>query len=186
MGQRQSALCGAAAGLAATVPMTVVMEALRTALPAERHRRMPPREVVDRTIDKTIETTGEGAGLDRDDRAALTTFAHLAFGTAAGALYGAAVGSRRSSVLTGIGFGLGVWAVAYGVGLPSLGLHPAAADDTKDRNEVLIASHVVWGAVLGLLTRPTIFGSSVSKRRTAQIHPAHEFYSSRGNFPRFK
>jgi putative membrane protein len=166
--------------------MTIVMEALRTALPAEQHRRMPPREVVDRTIEKTIETTGEGAGLDGDDRTALTTLAHLAFGTAAGAVYGAAVGSRRSSVLTGIAYGVGLWAVAYGVGLPSLGLHPAAADDTKDRNEVLIASHVVWGAVLGLLSRPTIFGSSVSKRRTAQSRAAHEYYWSRGNSPRFK
>jgi uncharacterized membrane protein YagU involved in acid resistance len=146
-----SILRAAAAGFAATVPMTVVMEALRAALPAEQHRRMPPREVVDQTIEKTVETTGEGANLDRDDRIALTTIAHFGFGAAAGAVYGAAIGSRRSSVVTGIAYGLTVWALAYGVGLPSLGLHPAATDDTKDRNEVLIASHVVWGAVLGAL-----------------------------------
>jgi hypothetical protein len=65
--------------------------------------------------------------------------------------------------LTGIAYGLGLWATAYGVGLPSLGLHPAAQDDTKDRNQVLIASHVVWGAALGMMTRPTLFGSSVSR-----------------------
>jgi uncharacterized membrane protein YagU involved in acid resistance len=156
-------LRGAAAGFVATVPMTVVMEALRAALPAEQHRRMPPREVVDRTIDKTIESTGEGTQVDRRDRVALTTLAHLAFGAAAGAIYGAAVGPRRSSVLKGVAYGLGVWAVAYGVGLPSLGLHPAAAHDTKDRNEVLVASHVVWGAVLGKLTQSKFFGSPVSK-----------------------
>ena len=158
-----NALGGAAAGFVATVPMTVVMEALRAALPAEQHRRMPPREIVDRTIDKAIENTGEGAELDRRDRAALTTLAHLAFGAAAGAVYGATVNSRRSSVLTGVMYGLGVWAVAYGVGLPSLGLHPAAAHDTRDRNEVLVASHVMWGAVLGKLTQSKFFGSPVSK-----------------------
>jgi uncharacterized membrane protein YagU involved in acid resistance len=147
-----SILRGAAAGFAATVPMTVVMEALRAALPAEQHRRMPPREIVDQTIEKTVETTGEGAHLDRDDRIALTTIAHFGFGAAAGAVYGAAIGSRRSSVVTGIAYGLTVWALAYGVGLPSLGLHPAATDDTTDRNEVLIASHIVWGAVLGGLS----------------------------------
>jgi uncharacterized membrane protein YagU involved in acid resistance len=163
MSHGHNALGGAAAGFVATVPMTVVMEALRAALPAEQHRRMPPREIVDRTIDKTIENTGEGADLDGKDLVALTTLAHLAFGAAAGAIYGATVDSRRSSVLTGMAYGLGVWAVAYGVGLPSLGLHPAAAHDTKDRNEVLIASHVVWGAVLGKLTQSRFFGSPVSK-----------------------
>ena len=146
-----SVLRGAAAGFAATLPMTLVMEAMRVALPAEQHRRMPPREIVDRSIEKAEETAGASANLDRADRVALTTIAHFAFGAAAGALYGA-VGPRRPSVLTGIAYGLGVWAVAYGVGLPSLGLHPAASDDTKDRNEVLIASHVVWGATVGMLS----------------------------------
>ena len=152
---------GAAAGLAATVPMTIVMEGLRAAMPAEQHRPMPPREIVDRTIEKAEQTSGERADLDRRDRTAVTAIAHLAFGAAAGALYGAA--SRRPSMLTGIAYGLGVWAVAYGVGLPSLGLHPAAQRDTKDRNEVLVASHVVWGAALGMMSRPTLFGSHVSK-----------------------
>lgn len=146
-------LRGAAAGLAATVPMTMAMEALRAALPAERSRRMPPREIVDRTIEKAADATGEDANLDRGGRIALTTVAHFAFGAAAGALYGAMVGRRRASGLTGIAYGLAVWALAYGVGLPSLGLHPAATDDTKDRNEVLMGSHVVWGATLGMLSK---------------------------------
>ena len=158
-----SLLRGAAGGFVATVPMTVVMEALRAALPAERHRRMPPREIVDRTIDKTIEHTGEGDQLDRKDRVLLTTLAHFAFGAAAGALYGSVVDSHRSSILRGAAYGLGVWAIAYGVGLPSLGLHPAAAHDTRDRNEVLAASHLVWGAVLGKLTQTKNFGDLVSK-----------------------
>jgi putative membrane protein len=156
-------LRGAAAGLAATIPMTIVMEALRAVLPAEQIRRTPPREIVDRTIDKAIETTGEGAELDRGDRVALTMGAHFAFGAAAGAIYGAATGLRRSSLLIGMAYGLGVWAVAYGVGLPSLGLHPAATEDTKDRNEVLIASHLVWGATLALMARPTNSGIAGAK-----------------------
>ena len=150
-------LKGAAAGCAATVPMTIVMEALRAVLPAEQNRRMPPREVVDRTIEKAEKAVGDSE-LDGNDRIAITAVVHLAVGAAAGALYGATTSSHRPPVLTGIAYGLAVWAVAYGVGLPSLGLHPAAARDTSDRNEVLIASHVVWGAALA-----TLFGSSVSK-----------------------
>ena len=158
-----SLIRGAAAGLAATVPMTVAMEGLRAVLPAEQHRRMPPREVVDRTIDKTAEKTGERLDLDRNDRILLTTLSHFAFGAAAGALYGALTDSRRSSVLKGVAYGLAVWAIAYGVGLPSLGLHPAAAHDTRDRNEVLIASHLVWGAFLGKLTQSKNSESPVSR-----------------------
>ena len=140
-------LRGAAAGFAATVPMTLTMEALRAALPREQTRRMPPREIVDRTVDKA----GVGMEVDRSDRIALTTVAHFAFGALAGAVYGAVVERRKSTALTGVTYGLAVWALAYGVVLPSLGLHTAAADDTNDRNAVLVASHVVWGATLGKL-----------------------------------
>ena len=143
---------GAAAGLAATVPMTVVMQVLRTLLPREQFRRMPPREIVDRTI----EQAGVADQIDPGERAAVTAVAHLAFGMLAGAAYGALTRSRRTSssgVWTGAAYGLTVWALAYGAGLPALGLHPAASVDTPDRNETLIASHLVWGATLGLLTR---------------------------------
>ena len=138
-------LRGAFAGFAATIPMTATMQAMRAALPQERTRPMPPREIINRTVEKS----GAGPAVDHDDRTLLTTIGHLAFGAAAGAVYAAVVGERRSTTLTGVVYGLAVWALAYGVGLPSLGLHPAAQDDTKDRNEVLIASHVVWGATLG-------------------------------------
>src|SRR6186997_1695858 len=114
-------LRGAYAGFAATIPMTAAMQAMRAALPQEQTRPMPPREVINRTVDKS----GAGTVVDHDDRTLLTTFAHLAFGTLAGAVYAAAVGERRSTAVTGVVYGLAVWALAYGVGLPSLGLHPA-------------------------------------------------------------
>ena len=144
-----SVLRGAMAGFAATVPMTITMEAVRAVFPREQHRRMPPREIVDRTVEKT----GEGARVDATDRFVITTAAHFAFGAAAGALYGLLVRSRRSSPLTGIAYGLTVWALAYGAALPALGLHRAADEDTDARNSVLIASHIVWGATLGALAR---------------------------------
>jgi uncharacterized membrane protein YagU involved in acid resistance len=138
-------LKGAAAGFAATVPMTIAMEALRACFPREQTRRAPPREVIDRTVDKTT----NGAVVESKDRFLLTTAAHFGFGTAAGALYAAFVASRRSSGMLGVTYGLAVWGLAYGVALPSLGLHPAASEDTGERNQVLIASHVVWGWSVG-------------------------------------
>jgi uncharacterized membrane protein YagU involved in acid resistance len=127
--------------------MTIVMHLLRTRLPKEQHRPLPPREVIENTVEKT----GAGDQLTERARTNLTGLAHFGFGAAAGALYSALMGSRKSTAWTGIGYGLGVWAGAYGIGLPSVGLHPAAWTDTRDRNEVLIAGHLVWGLALGLL-----------------------------------
>ena len=143
---------GAAAGLAATVPMTIAMGVLRAWLPREQLRPMPPREIVDRTI----EQAGVGNEIDPAERTALTAVAHLAFGTFAGAVYGSLTRSRSTSshaIWMGAAYGLTVWALAYGAGLPALGLHPAASNDTPDRNETLIVSHLVWGATLGMLSR---------------------------------
>ena len=140
---------GAAAGFAATVPMTLAMEALRAWLPLEQFRRMPPREIVDRTVEKS----SEAPRINEEERIVITTVGHFAFGAVAGGLYGVVVGPERSSALAGVGYGLTVWALAYGVGLPSLGLHPAASHDTNDRNGVLVASHIVWGAALGALLK---------------------------------
>jgi len=146
-----SAIRGAAAGFVATFPMTATMQGLRAVLPKEQAREAPPREVIDRTVTKG--TNGNSAAVGERERDVATTVAHFAFGAAAGMLYGIAHKSQRATLMTGIMYGLSVWALAYGVVLPSLGLHRAAQDDTEDRNQVLIASHVVWGAVLGYLTK---------------------------------
>ena len=130
--------------------MTLTMEAMRARMPKEQERPSPPREVVERAVAKAEQSTGMLARLDEDDRLALTTAAHFAFGALAGAAYGSAVNGKRS-ITTGIEYGLAVWALAYNIGLPALELHPSAKDDTDDRNHVLLTSHVVWGAVLGLL-----------------------------------
>jgi uncharacterized membrane protein YagU involved in acid resistance len=146
--KHSNVLRGAVGGLVATIPMTLTMQALRAWLPREQARPLPPREVIDHTVEKS----GAGRAVDEDGRNAITAVGHFAFGAAAGALFGMIESpkSTRSAIFAGAAYGLTVWGLAYGVGLPSLGLHPAAADDTTDRNELLIASHIVWGAALGL------------------------------------
>ena len=80
-------------------------------------------------------------------------------------------GLWASQTLGSLGLGSGLW--AYGVGLPSLRLHPAAARDTTDRSEVLIVSHVIWGADLATLSGKSLhaathFGSPVPKQCTSR------------------
>jgi hypothetical protein len=47
---------------------------------------------------------------------------------------------------------MGVWASSYLGWLPAAGLHPPAQREAAGRTAMTVGAHVVWGAVLGLLT----------------------------------
>ena len=135
---------GLAAGAVATVFMSAVMLAGRR---SGLLGRVPPEKITTRFLENL------GFHPDRRQRAAAATFAHLAFGAAGGA--GFAVvrrhGSRGSSVLQGIGWATGIWAVSYLGWVPALGILPRADHDRPGRPEVMVAAHWLYGAVLGLL-----------------------------------
>jgi hypothetical protein len=87
---------------------------------------------------------------DDGDRADLSLAAHFAFGAMAGSAYGAIARRRRSHpVLSGAGFGLLVWGSQYLGVLPAAGLLSNARHHPARRNALMIAAHLVWGAVLG-------------------------------------
>jgi hypothetical protein len=139
---------GAIAGCAATVPMTVAMEALHRELPDEERDPLPPRTVTMRVA----EEAGVREELDEDERTGLTLAAHFGMGTAMGALYGPV--SRLIPLpapVAGAGFGLAVWAGNYLGLLPALGLLSPATKHRPRRVGLMIAAHLVWGAVAGLM-----------------------------------
>jgi hypothetical protein len=140
---------GALSGLVATVPMTLGMLAMHRRLPLRERYPLPPREVTVRLANRT----GARLHLRTDsERSAASYVAHFAFGTAAGAAFGP-VGARIGHpVAAGIFYGLGVWAGAYLGVLPGLELRKTAMRQPPRREELMIAAHVVWGGVLGLLT----------------------------------
>ena len=138
-------LTGAAAGFAATGPMTAVMEALHTLLPREEQDPLPPRQVMERGA----EAAGVEHELDDEGTEAATAVAHFGFGTAAGALLGLLAARSQSPTLAGVGYGLGVWAASYLGILPAAGLYKSARNEPARRHGLMIAAHVVWGAVAG-------------------------------------
>lgn len=145
----QGLLAGGAAGLAAAVPMTATMAALFPALPPEDQHPLPPRHVVERV-------TAE-AGVDDDlsepEKQGVTTVAHLGYGATTGALYGLIRPHvPLPGAVAGVAYGLAVWAGSYMGLLPALRLYPHAKDDSAERDALMIAAHVVWGATLGLVT----------------------------------
>lgn len=140
-----AALTGALAGAAATLPVSALMYAAREAGLMGEH----PPEII---AEKSLDSLGVHEGGDANDAAA--TVAHLGFGASAGALFGLLLGRTElpvPAVAQGIGYGLLVYAASYDGWIPALHVMPAPGDDRPGRQPSMVAAHVVYGAVLGML-----------------------------------
>ena len=142
-------VAGAVAGCVATAPMTVAMTAMHRLLPRAERYPLPPSEIT-AEVSKDVGLDGR---IDEREHIALTMATHFAFGTTAGAIYGPV--ARRVNgqpLLSGIGFALLVWTVSYLGWLPAFGILRPATEHPARRNALMIAAHVIWGCVTGLLT----------------------------------
>ncbi|HEY8516904.1 MAG TPA: DUF6789 family protein [Candidatus Binatia bacterium] len=137
-------LAGVVGGVTATLPMTAAMEMMHGALPLPQQHPLPPRRITERLTDGGVPALGEGGDV------ATTMLLHFGYGGAMGGLYGAVADRLPGPALAkGVAFGLGVWAASYLLGLPALGLERNALREPAERNVLMIAAHVVWGAMLG-------------------------------------
>jgi uncharacterized membrane protein YagU involved in acid resistance len=141
-----SLLGGAVGGLIATGPMSVAMALLYRRLPWWQTWSLPPREIT-RNVLKSVRVHDH---MSREAETVATTAGHFAYGTFAGTMYGALpVAIRRHALASGVVYGLVVWAASYGAGLPALRLATPLPYRSRKRIGLMIAAHVVWGAVLG-------------------------------------
>jgi hypothetical protein len=112
----------------------------------------PPERITDAVLDATdVDVRSE------QSRHALAVTSHLAFGAGCGMLFAAAtdrIAVPIPPVLQGVGFGLLVWAASYAGWIPALGILPPPTEDHPGRPATMAASHVVYGAVLGIVARP--------------------------------
>ena len=139
---------GTLAGLGATAPMTLAMVAMHRRLPPEQRYPLPPRQITMNAAAKV----GAREHLDEPERTALTLLAHFAYGAFVGGLFGLVAPRKPSAAIpAGVGYGLLVWAGSYLGLLPALGLLPPATRHPPQRNALMIAAHVVWGAAAGAL-----------------------------------
>lgn len=138
---------GALAGLAATVPMSVAMKLMHEQLPEQERYPLPPRQI---TME-VAEEAGVKEHLDEPVREGLTWASHFAYGAACGAIY-APLASKLPlpPVVSGISFGLAVWAGSYLGWLPAAGILRPATEHPPRRTALMIVAHVVWGAAAGL------------------------------------
>ena len=138
-------LAGAVAGVMATVPMTAFMEYRFRQLPAEERQPLPPRQIVDNISEKS----GAASEVSEGDEDAAALVGHFAYGAAAGAVFGA-IG--RPGLVSGVAYGVAVWAAGYLGYLPALGLAPGAHEEPRERAKLMFTAHLVWGACLGLIS----------------------------------
>jgi len=156
------ALRGAVGGLLATLPMSALMLGAHRRLPRREKYPLPPALIVDNALRKAGVPPST---LEPETRERAVWSAHLLYGAAAGAVYGALM-PRPSRPARGAAFGLGVWLGSYLGWLPLTGLMPPAHREPARRNALMIAAHLVWGAALALSWKPRRLG----RRARAPIH----------------
>lgn len=139
---------GSLAGLIATVPMTIFMLAVQSILPKWQQYALPP----ERFTDKFAKRVGLKKHMGKPQLLVASFVSHLGFGVAMGAIYGPLTRIvPLPSVLKGIVFGIVVWLAVYLGWLPAVGMSEAATKQPIQRNALMIAAHLVWGAVTGVV-----------------------------------
>ena len=139
---------GAMAGALGTLLMTPIqLLGLEPSSHRDRARWMP-RQVFS-GLARRLGFAHKAAG---DERTALAGGAHLAYGAAFGALYALWRRKRGGSLPSGLAFGLAVWAGNYAGLLPAARIVPPPDEEHPAQTARLVAAHVVYGTVLGLVT----------------------------------
>ncbi len=139
-------LLGALAGLTATVPMTIAMKLMHEQLPEREQYPLPPRLI--------IEELADAADVEKDlsekAKTNLSYAGHFAYGAAVGVVYGTLISQiAKPNAANGAAYGLAIWAGSYLGWLPAMHILTPATEHPARRNALMIASHVVYGAVLG-------------------------------------
>jgi hypothetical protein len=137
---------GAVAGVAATTAMSAVMFVSRK---AGLMGKMPPERITEAGL-RVLRVHASESSED-----ALSTVAHLGYGAGVGALFAVAERTTRLPVpgaVAGALYGLAVWTVSYAGWIPALGIMPPPHRDRHDRQTSMILAHLMYGAVLGMLT----------------------------------
>lgn len=172
-------IAGTVGGVVATYAMTEAMAFLQRRLPNNRGEPLPPRAITEGALsgarghrhnDAEINDSGSN-----DAWADLSLAAHFAFGAATGAAFGLL--GRKPGIVPGALYGLAVWAGSYLGWVPALGIMPPATRQKPQRNALMIAVHLVWGATLQLATARlartgTVFGETpTGAGRTRGVAP---------------
>jgi hypothetical protein len=136
----RAVLRGLLSGLAATGAMSILFGLGQAAGAMDR---LPPRLIVDRLLP----VVPQGA------RGPVAGTLHVGYGAAGGAAYALVAPPTVRGPLTGLLFGLAVWAGSYEGWVPAAGVLPPAHRDRPRRAVTILLAHVVYGATLGVVAQ---------------------------------
>lgn len=126
--------------------MTAFMVIAHRKLPWWQRYALPPRQIT-RTL---VRKAGVSGQVERQTMTAATTVAHFGYGSAAGVPYTTLVDPMPGNpALKGAIYAMGVWAGSYLQLLPALDILYSAKRHPRERNALMIAAHLIWGATLG-------------------------------------
>lgn len=141
--------------------MTMAMDRLHRRLPSSERYPLPPREITEAVLQPADDVDGKD----------LAIAAHFAFGSVAGALM--ASSEAPMTVSRGIVGGLAVWSASYLGWIPATGILRPANSHPARRTALMIAVHLVWGAVTAVTSRElNRSGGSVFANGPALDRPA--------------
>lgn len=141
-------LHGGLAGTIATAPMTLVMYLLWLILPRRQRYYLPPRLITK----NLLRQLNLNRRTSRDQVTWLTWLLHFGYGGAMGAIFApAARWLSLPAVPLGVLYGIIVWVGSYRGLLPAVDLFGDADTQPDQRNALMIAAHLVWGAATGLV-----------------------------------
>jgi uncharacterized membrane protein YagU involved in acid resistance len=159
-------LAAAIGGLVATAPMSVVMVLWHRSHPRDRAEPLPPRKITGRALARVgVNLPGAGA------HGAVTAVNHFLYGAVVGAAYPLLEWLPGGRVGRGAALGLGVWAGSYMGWVPAAGLMAPATRQRRERNAIMIVSHLVWGVCTAAVAESLgggRRGRSAAARRAAQ------------------
>ncbi|MBA3868933.1 MAG: DUF1440 domain-containing protein [Anaerolineae bacterium] len=134
------------AGVISTTAMTVVMQQLFSRLPPDEQYPLPPEEIATIAEVKVL-----GRTLNSEQHMAWTVFSHFGYGmTLAGIYSWIAERLPFTPIVSGVLYGLLVWAGSYMGWLPAFHVLRPATEFPPARRRLMIIAHIVWGAVLGI------------------------------------
>jgi putative membrane protein len=126
--------------------MTFSLFRMYRALPREQRSPLPPAKLTH----EVTKAAGADRLLSRPQESFVTMVSHFGYGAAMGMIY-ASISSKwdKPAIVKGTVFGFGVWTASYLGWIPLFGLRTSAPRMSLQRNLMMIAAHVLWGASLG-------------------------------------
>ena len=141
---------GALAGLAGTAVMTLMMKKAAPKIVPEEMRpdKFPPK----RAVEWAEEQAGEPNALTESQETKAAMGAHFTYGSGAGVVYGL-LREQMGGIpapLSGMLFGVGLWAVSFEGWMPALGVQEATHEKPPKKWPMPIMGHMVYGATTAL------------------------------------